>query len=270
MIGVLAILTMIAAVLTPGITQRLSRLRAVEDAAEVQAIGNALRESIKSRLEVPGLQTWPLRASAMLGISANEVRYSVPGESSTARVYLIHPSIQPATPTLSSALTDPVWSQGVDGADTVSDARVMILSVYRPGLPLPLSSGAAASASAFESLWSWYYDPATRAPPAGWPSAWNRNGHCLHIERIQLLSLFRKVTFSNVMSGTRNPFLKVGNAVVTTMGSSATHDALYLEGTVFRLYQANPGSGSPGSLQIVHSLRDSVNFVYENDRWAIQ
>lgn len=263
-------MTMTAAVLTPGVTQRLGRMRAVEDAAKVASIGRALQEYIKEHQEVPGLQTWPLRASAMLGIPAQEVRNAIPGDSSTARVYLIHPSIKPVNATLSSSLGDPVWTQSSAGAAQVADARVMILSVYRPGLPLPLKSGPATTAAVFESLWSWYYDPATQAPPSGWPSTWERSGQCLHIERIQLATLFRKVTFSNVLVGTRDPFLQVGSSAVTTLGTEATHDALYLEGTVFRLFQANPGSRTPGPLQIVHALREPVNFVYENDRWTIQ
>jgi prepilin-type N-terminal cleavage/methylation domain-containing protein len=270
MIGVLAIMTMAAAVLTPGVAQRIGRMRAAEDAVEVAAISKALQQSIRERQEIPGLQTWPLRIAAILGLPSQEIRNAIPNDSSTARVYLIHPSIQPATPTLSSALGDPVWTQPSSGVARIWEARVMILSVYRPGLPLPLKSGAAETAATFENLWNWSYDPVTKAAPAGWPSAWAGSGNCLHIERIQLASLFHKVTFSNLLQGTRDPFVQVGNNATGTLGGSATHDALYLEGTMFRLYQANPGSGNPGPLQIVHSLREPVNFIYENERWRIE
>jgi prepilin-type N-terminal cleavage/methylation domain-containing protein len=270
MIGVLAIMTMAAAVLTPGITERVGRLRAAEDAIKVAAISKAIQQSIRERQEIPGLQTWPLRAAAILGIPSQEVRNAIPTDSSTARVYLIHPSIQPTNPSSSPSLGDPVWTQPSSGAARIWEGRILILSVYRPGLPLPLKSGAAESTAVFESLWNWSYDPVTKAPPSGWPSNWARSGNCLRIERIHLASLFHKVTFSNLLQGTRDPFLQVGMNATGTLGSGATYDALYFEGTVFRLYQANPGSGSPGPLQVVHTLRGPVNFVYENDRWRIE
>ncbi|MBL9126736.1 MAG: hypothetical protein JNL97_03770, partial [Verrucomicrobiales bacterium] len=268
MIGVLAILTVTASVLSPGVAARISRQKGERDQGEIDAIGAAVIRSITSRQEIPGSKSWSARAAAVLGVSENEVLYAIPGEATTLRVYLIHPSFTPSG-TYGPSSSDPLWTEGATGATSVSDARIMILSVHRPGLALPFGSGTASSTNAFEAVWTWNYDATTGAPPSGWPASWDKNGRYLHVRRLHVGAHFRKVTFSNVMYGTAVPYVRINDGSAGRFASSATYDAFYLEGTTVRLYRANSGSETPGDLQIQHVLRDWANFVYANQQWAV-
>ena len=268
MMGVLTLLALTASVLTPGIASRISRQKGERDQAEIDAIGAAVVQSITARQEIPGATTWSARVAAVLGCPESEVLYSIPGEATTSRAYVIHPSFAPCA-SAGPASSDPLWTESAAGATTVGDARLMIVSVHREGLALPLKSGAASNANAFEAVWNWTYDPSTEAPPTGWPSNWSRNGRYLHVRRLHLGAHFRKVTFSNVMYGSAVPYIRVNEGTATRFASAATYDAFYLEGTTIRLYRANAGSETPGDLQVHHTVRDWVNFVYANQQWAV-
>lgn len=152
LIGVLAIMTLIAGVLTPSLAQRVSRTKAAEEKTEIAAIGDALLQYATIYQSIPGSGTWAAKAASMLGLSTAQVLYSIPEDTSTARVYLIHPSFQPLTG--SGAIGDPIWTQTGAGATQITNARVLILSMHRAGLTLPVSSGAAASVTAFDNIWN--------------------------------------------------------------------------------------------------------------------
>jgi len=267
-IGVLAIMAIAAGVLTPSIAQRISRMRSAAEDSKLATIGDAVVQFATLHQQIPGTDSWSAEVAQLLGWSPQEVRCSIPQDSSTARVFLIHPSFAPAN-IGSGSFSDRIWTQGTDGTSSVRDARILILSVHRSGLALPLSSGTAPSASEFDQVWNWYPDPSTQAPPSGWPSAWDGHGENLHVRRINFQPLFRRVTFSNAGFPDSIPSFQIGSGSPVRLRSTPTFDALYLTGTTLRVYRANPGSDSPGMLQLIHTLRGDVNFVYAHDQWSI-
>ena len=267
-IGVLAIMAIAAGVLTPSIAQRISRMRAAAEDSKLAAIGDALVEFTTLHQQIPGTDSWMSEVALLLGWSPQEVRFSIPQDSSTARVFLIHPSFSPAN--LSPAAhSGPIWTQGTEGTSQVRDARIVILSVHRSGLVLPLASGTAPSAAEFDRVWNWHPDSSTQAPPAGWPSSWEGHGDYLHVRRINFEPLFHRVTFSNAGFPDSIPSLQIGSDSPIALRNTPTFDALYLTGTTLRVYRGNPGSDSPGMLQLIHTVRGDVNFVYAHDQWSI-
>ena len=145
-------------------------------------------------------------------------------------------------------------------------AKIMILSVHKSGLALPVSSGRASSVAVFDAIWDWNYDPATKAPPSGWPASWTGNGEYLHVQRVNLLSEFNRVTFSNAHYPSVYPSAQFGSAASTTLNTAAAIDAWYLDGTYLRLYK---DGGAGGALDLSHSLVTAMNFLYESNRWRI-
>ncbi len=268
MIGVVTVLAICAAVVTPSLAQRLSRMKAAEDAAELAAIGEALRRHAGLHQEIPGAGTWASRAGSLLGLPPNEILASIPGEESSARVYLIHPDFAPVS-NAGIRASDPLWTQGDGGSARVAQARVLLLSVHRTGLRPPVSSGVASSRKAFENIWNWHLDPDTQAPPLGWPAVWAGNGEYLHVERINFEPLFRKVTFSNTQFPDKAPSFQVGNGSTRSLGVSPTFDAYFLEGSFLRMFQDQPGLRSAGALQLALTVREDLNFVYADDHWRI-
>ena len=142
----------------------------------------------------------------------------------------------------------------------------MIISTHKSGLTLPVSSGVAASQSAFDNIWNWNYNASTEDPPSGWSSGWTGNGEFLHVRRVNFIPLFQRVTFSNTDYPTNYPQRQVGTASATTLNSAAAIDAYYLMGTALKLYKA---SGAGSTLDISHTLQSGVNFLYESNRWRI-
>lgn len=266
MVGVLAIMAIVAAMLTPNLAQRVSRMNETKEEQALATIGEALQRYVSMNQVIPGANDWASSAASIAGLTPNEVQYSIPTDTSTARVYLIHPGFAPATSS-SGVFGSPLWTQGTTGTSAVTNARVMILGVHKRGLTLPVSSGAATSATAFDNIWNWNNNPATDAPPSGWPTTWNGNGEYLHVVRLNYTPLFLHVTFSNTQYPTEAPYYQIGSATPTIFNTATTFDAFYLQNTFLRLYADNESAASPDELHISHTLLDGVNFIYASDQW---
>ncbi|MBL9134257.1 MAG: type II secretion system protein [Verrucomicrobiales bacterium] len=267
MIGVLTLVAILAAVFTPSLAQQLSRANASKEESMLTTLTDGLLASIAAQQSIPGPNTWVSRVASMTGLASNEVARTRPSDASTARIYLIHPNFSPCLGA-SPGVSDPIWSQSSTGAVTVAEARIMILSVHKPGLALPVSSGAASSAAAFDAIWNWTYDPTTDAPPSGWPSNWNGNGEYLHVGRINLMSNFQRATFSNSGYPDALPFISAGSSSIAVLDAAHAFEGFYLNGTLLRLYEHNPEDTTEGDLNLSHTVQGPVNFVYDGEHWS--
>ncbi len=262
MIGVLAIIAIVAAVLTPNLTRRISRLNGDKEDATLTVIADGVTRYVRNYQVVPGAASWITNASAQTGLSLNEVRYALPSSATAARVYLIHPSFYPTN----ASTADPLYTQASGGASSVTNARVIILSTHKSTLTLPVSSGRASSTTVFDNIWNWTYDPSTKAPPSGWDSTWTGNGEYLHVQRVNLAGNFNRVTFSNMDFPTVYPSIQVGSTTVSLTSTSAI-DTFFLEGTFVRLFKDN--TDADGSLDLGLSITGSANFIYEDSQWRV-
>lgn len=260
MVGVIAIMAIAAAVITPSLSRRISRANGEKEDQLLAVLGDALIRSVRTTQTIPGTSTWTTNIAALTGLSANEVAYVNPADAASGRVYLIHPSFAPTN----ASGTDPLWTQGTGGASIVTNARILILSSHKSDLTLPVSSGRASSAAVFDAIWNWNQDPGTKAPPSGWTGSWTNNGEHLHVQRVNLAPLFQMATFSNAHHPTNYPYYQVGSSSAASMSSTNVLSAYYLEGSILKVYFTNGTT-----LQMTHTLRDGVNFVYESSRWRI-
>ena len=175
----------------------LENKREIEE-QRLTRVGRAFEESVQRTLMIPGQKNWSTQVMAFAGMDQTEVEQTDPafaGDPNLTRVYLIDPG-------LSGSLLPYVESDnGLSRSQTNlvgPAARVMIVSNTKRGLILPISSGLAASTTAFENIWNWTYDPQTKAPPAVWPREWNGNGNFLHVLRLNLANSFQHVTGRNL------------------------------------------------------------------------
>jgi len=262
MIGVLAIIAIVAAIITPNLARRISRANGEKEDSVLSVLADGLIRAVRANQSIPGANSWVTNISTQTGLPLNEVRYVNPSVTANSRVYLIHPSFAPTN----AAGADPLWGQTSSGAASVTNAKFMIISVHKPGLALPVSSGRASSAAVFDAIWDWNFDPSTKAPPAGWPAAWTGNGEYLHVQRLNLLAEFNRITFSNAHYPSVYPSAQFGSGASTTLNTAAAIDAWYLDGTYLRLYK---DSGAGGALDLSHSIVAAMNFLYESNRWRI-
>jgi prepilin-type N-terminal cleavage/methylation domain-containing protein len=260
MVGVIAIMSIAAALITPNLARRISRVNGEKEDQALAMLGDGLVRSVRTTQTIPGANSWTTNIAAQVGLSVNDVRYVNPSDTASARVYLIHPSFVPTN----SSTAEPLWTQGNSGASSITNARLLLISTHKSNLTLPVSSGRAASAAVFDAIWDWSYNATTEAPPSGWSSTWTENGEYLHVQRVNLASLFQMATFNNAHHGTNYPYYQIGSASAAAMTTTNVLSAYYLSGTMMRLYFTNGTT-----LQMTHTLSDGVNFVYESSRWRI-
>jgi type II secretory pathway pseudopilin PulG len=265
MIGVIAIMAIAAAIIMPNFAQRMSRQNGEKEDKMLDVISEGLTRYVQTYQVIPGANTWISGVASMTGLTTNEVRRVLPSDSSTARVYLIHPSFAPST-TSGGTFADPLWTQGTAGASSVTSPRILIISVHKPGLTLPVSSGKASSTSVFDAIWDWTLDPSTEAPPSGWSSSWTGNGEYLHVERINLTPVFQRVTISNSEYPDVVPSYAIGSGSRTDFDSAAAMDVYFIINSLLRFYKDDDNDNQ---LDISHSLTGTANFIYEGTQWRI-
>ena len=260
MIGVIAIMAIAAAVITPNVARRISRANGDKEDQALATLAESLIRSVRTTQTIPGANSWTTNIAAQTALSANDVRYVNPSDPASGRVFLFHPSFSPTN----ASGSDPLWTQGVSGAASVTNVKILILSSHKSSLTLPVSSGRASSAAVFDAIWDWSFNATTKAPPSGWTGNWTDNGEYLHVQRVNLSSLFQLATFSNQHHPTNYPFYQVGSAAASSMSATNVLSAYYLEGSLLRVYFTNGTT-----LQMTHTLRNGVNFIYESSRWRI-
>lgn len=183
--------------LAPSLTKLRVQARQIGEDRRLQEIATKLIQSIRATQYIPGATNWISSLASFSGwnqTSIDHVYAEFPQDATTRRVLLLDPALGGALPysqgltSLASSLTNLAGGTG----------RALLISNTRRGLTLPVSSGPAASSIAFDTIWNWTPNPTTKAPPSGWPAAWNGYGDELHVTRINLANLFHTVALSNL------------------------------------------------------------------------
>ncbi len=265
MIGVVALVAIMAAIITPNLARKISSSAGEREDKMLEVLGEGVMSYIRTYQVIPGANSWITNVAAVTGLSSNEVRRVNVSDAASARVYLVNFAFQPSTAS-GGGFADPVWTQTAAGATTVTSPRILIISTHKSSLTLPVTSGRAASQAAFDAIWDWTFDPATKAPPGGWPSAWSGNGEYLHVERVNLTPHFRRVVINNLEYPDTSPYYQVGTATMTLFSSAATLDRYFLDSSFLRFYKDDANGND---LDLSYSLNGTANFIYENDAWRM-
>ena len=267
LIGVLAIMAILATAITPPAVRQLVRAKGAREDAALQTLGDGLKTYVRTRQQIPGANSWASSLATVLDQPAVAVERVDPARDTNKRVYLIHPSFAP------SSGADPLYQQGAFGSATSPvEARILIVSTTQPALALPVKSGHAASTVAFDAIWNWHHDPSSDAPPAGWPKAWEGNGNFLHVARVNLAGLFHPTTFNNLQHPGATPFVKLSDGATVALAFTNAVERHLLEGTVIRLFKHDtPYNGAPlnpDDLDLHLVVLGAGNLLYDNDRWS--
>ncbi len=245
-IVVLAGLSIAGVMLAPNLVLKVkARNRSAEEQSLVR-IQESLIHSIEQSQSIPSDTNWSTAIVPFIGRDLKEIEQvfpSFPSDANTRRVFLVDPG-------LTGGLLP--FTQGVPGLAgsqtnlTGTNARVLIVSNTRRSLALPVTNGTL-SASAFNAIWNWNYDPVSKAPPSGWPSTWNGFGDHLHVSRLNLANEFHRVTCKGLLYG-------VGEGLNFTNHVSAETTFRFLRGT--RLSMAR----TDGTLHRIHVVNRDIRF----------
>jgi len=249
MIGVLSVITILAAVLVPATIRQMDAAARTKEYSDLNAISNALVLEIVRSKTIPSETTWAQAAADWIMRPVTNITQT---PRRLPRAYLIDTNGWLNTVTLP-------YTQNTNGtAASPAGARVMILSTIARSLPV--ASGRI-SPSDFSAIWNTAEngEPITSAF-----TNWLGKGDDLLIQRINLEPLFHRLILVNRDTlATAPPRFSIDttNTLVLQATNGAGFDAFYLDGTVVGLCDS---SGTP---IMRFPLTRDTGFVFESSVW---
>lgn len=258
MMMVLAGLAITGMLLLPSLASKTSQRNNTAEESALARLEEGFRDYVRLYQIIPGAATWSTSLGMVSGLNATQINCvfpDFPTDTSVQRVFVIDDFLGGGSPILPYTQA----TNGLTGTQTNllnSRARAMIVSSTKRGLAVPISSGYLTQAD-FDAIWNWTYNPATKAPPTGWSSAWTGNGEFLHVKPLYLPSLFSKITLQNGKYG-----LGLVNLVTTAV--SGQTDYYFLNGAPMTL------STALGTLKHRHVVRGDATFdLTESDQGPV-
>lgn len=191
-------------VLMPSSTQPVEARQWINEEQNLATLAQEFARAVEIQQTIPATTNWAGFVARSTGQNTNSAQYVWPefsSDTTAQRVLLINPalssSLLPYVQNTNGLLNSQTNLAGTNG-------RALLISSTRRTLALPVTNGVTTSQSAFDNIWNWSYNPATKAPPSGWSSSWTSNAHHLHVQPINLANLFCTVSMSNVMYSVNN------------------------------------------------------------------
>lgn len=249
MIGVLAIVAILAAAITPVVIRHIDLAALSKEQTDMNAISSALKLQILRTWTIPSDTTWAQSVGSWLSRPPSTITNT---PRHLTRLFLLDTSGWLGTTTLP-------YTQTITGTQAPTNARVLLVSTI--ATPLPAISSRPTLA-AFNDIWN----TQPGAKPSTW-TTWPGNGNDLVIQRISLDSLFHRLVLVNrdpvnacsfSINGTNTaPLIMTGN-------NGTISNAFYLDGSVVGLCSSN---GTPLTRYV---LTRDIGFVFESDLWQGQ
>ena len=253
MVGVLAVIAILAAMLVPAIIKRIDFAAWAAENASLSAMKDALVQHVVRSNNIPGSQTtWAAAISSELGLAPANITTT---PRNYHRFYLIDTSGW-----LGPALASGDWNQAPGGETSApSGARLMIVSqIGGPALDsyFPKSTP---NPTDFANIWN--------TPQGATPNtlvSWSGNANDLLVQRINLEPLFHRVILVNGAGGPGYFTIYTNNPAAVSPGASGTN-IYYLDGTALNLYDA-----TATNLLAREVIRNDMSRFFEYSVWRDQ
>lgn len=245
LIGVLAVLSILAAMLAPVLIYQIDQQVRRDEEERLRRIAVGFETAVARTRSIPGATNWATFVAAQIGWRSAEIQTNSRGNT---RVFLIDPALRVGK-TAGSVLP---FTQDWEGSLAPVSPRVLIVSSVGEPLPAGLVSGVASTTNAFNAIWS--------APVAGTPSGWTWSGRPedLRIQRVAMDRMFYPVVLNSFDSSKGRFGVDTG---VTNLMTTNLFTTWYLKGTALRLH------ANDGALQSTEVVQDAVSYVYEHGTW---
>ena len=132
MIGVLAVIAILAAILVPDWVRQMDKTAGDSESAALKSFADALQQSIMRYRAVPSETDWAARVATELGVDVANVTNSVRRQP---RFFLIDPNLNIGGAGL------PYTQSSTGSVNVPSSPRVMIVSSNGRSLPANIASG---------------------------------------------------------------------------------------------------------------------------------
>ena len=257
-IGVLAILLILTAAITPVAVRRVDIAVRTKEFTDLTAISNAVVMQVVRSNNIPDASSWALAVANWLNRPVTNINNN---PRKFQRLYLVDPT---------STLTVPYTQSGNAGLITAPfNVRVMVVSsIARTNVPPSIN---------FSETWNWNNTLNPTAKPASW-SGFPGSGEDVCIQRISLGQMFYQLVLvnrdQNTPGGATNaPFNINGYTPPTTITNLSFANGLiwnqyYLAGTTVGLWSTNNYGTNILNTTVV--LNQNSSFVFENGAWNLQ
>ena len=238
MIGVMAILSIIACMVVPVVVSQYDRAAWVREDKDLSTITNALVLSILQTKVIPSEANWLNAVAAQIADAPGSIATT---PRNVARYFKLDPNFPVATDT-------PLMG----GTIITNSARAMLISTI--GTPLVTTDLSGAN---FNAIWN----TPDNQRPAGW--SWTGKGEDLKIQRINFEPLFHRLKLANQSTAFKG-FYRIDTGLtnqVTDLGL----DAYYLDGTFVSLRDATGLQEQASQL-----ITSDVSFVFDVGFWRAQ
>ena len=249
LIGVLAVLAILASILVPSLIERMKSAAAENETANLQLIVEGLERHVLRNRQIPDESNWSQSVAIELGKQHDSILETA---QQTTRVYLIDPDFR-----IGIAGGTLPYTQTTGGSIEPVSPRLMILSSLDATKALPVSSGVI-DAIEFANIWETAEDDV----PVGWGGRWIDSGEDLKIRRINLASMFKRLILNNFNSPVDGWYSI--DAGAQSMVPPTGINAFFIEGTAVNLFDSN------GDLESRQILRRPSTFVYDRSLWRGQ
>jgi prepilin-type N-terminal cleavage/methylation domain-containing protein len=253
LIGVMAILALIAAAAGPTLIKRMDYEAKTQEKKVLQSLTNALVTGCLSSNQIPNAANVPKAIAKVLNCNESQVTSNARGFT---RLIITDPAINVRGTAWPLPYTQSDNAAGISAPP--SNARMVIISTIAKALPTITPD-----ATEFAEIWN----AAENTIPSVL-SAWGGRGEDLLIERVNFAPLFFKVLLKNVDP---NPPAAIPNLGFYSLQDYGIVSVLpqnqfvgyYLDGTLLTLYRSNGTSAD--TREILHC---DISFLYQRHKWS--
>jgi type II secretory pathway pseudopilin PulG len=298
MLGVMAVMAILASVTVPPMLRSLQNAQSVNEDKNLEEIGRALCEAVKAEGRVPNptvaanaVGGWVTMAAPYCSMASDAIQYVYPGRTETERRFYIL-TIDGATQTLLSPSSYPVPLTGwIDLSDVgvqywkgIKTSFLVLISSSKPDYLLACPANGSATYSAWAGLAGpvavrsakdWVKQAVNGVYSANIPDivgtvqnasgTWTNKGQFLHVKVIPMNSLICNVTFSG---GLPSSTFKI-NALGTSLMSGSPVGFFTTRGSSVLVSDG----ASPSSIDATAAATSSsLNFIYTSGspgKWAV-
>jgi type II secretory pathway pseudopilin PulG len=236
LVGVMAIIAIIAAALAPNIIKRIDRAAWQRETSDLNTMANGLVQTILTDKVIPSAAGISNAISKYLDLSVSQVRLTPRGFT---RMFLVDPGF-------SSAISLP-WVQTNSGLSSrPASARMMIISTLAKGSTI---------SDTFQSIWN--------TPEGSVPASWTGKSDDLCIKRLEIGGLFRRVCLLNNDTN-QEALYRLDDPRDALLGIRAATNIFVLDGTALSLYRDR----NLDQLQLRIIVDQDLSFAYQNGLWS--
>jgi prepilin-type N-terminal cleavage/methylation domain-containing protein len=250
LIGVMAILAVLAAAAGPTFIKRIDYAAKTEEKKTLTTLTNALVAGCLANKQITNAANMPYVIAQVLNCSLAQVTVNARGFT---RLIITDPA-------LSISGAGLPYAQGTAGASTPpSNGRAVIVSTIAKALP-----AITPDAAEFAEIWN----TAADAIPSVL-SSWGGRGEDLIIERVNFAPMFCKLLLKNVDPSPdaipNRGYYSLQDYGIVYVGPTNQFSAYYMDGTLLTLYRSGGAYADRDTREILHA---DISFLYQKHKWS--